>query len=194
MQSTTLPRRRCTSPLIKARASVDVVDDIGWTPLHIAAGEGHADAVAALIAAGASADAVNKSDETPLHLASKGGYEGSYDEVSRALLNVGASSTALNRRGLSQAHYAAGLGLDTAALAVRDEFFNRHERNLLQPSAAELERRLRVAEMVCMEPHRQRRVAFAMGQHARLGAQSALRTLLDPGLVRMVLALAEECV
>ena len=45
-----------------------------------------------------------------------------------------------------------------------------------------------------MEPHRQRRVAFAMGQHARLGAQSALRTLLDPGLVRMVLALAEECV
>jgi len=59
----------------------------------------------------------------------------------------------------------------------------RRSRNLLQPSAAELERRLRVAKMVCMEPHRQRR-----------GAQSALRTLQDPGLVQMVLALAEGCV
>jgi len=69
------------------------------------------------------------------------------------------------------------LGLDDSALA-------------LGTSAAELERRLRVAEMVCMEPHRQRRVAFAMGQHARLGAQ-AEASRLEAGLVRTVLALAE---
>jgi len=41
-----------------------------------------------------------------------------------------------------------------------------------------------------MEPHRQRRVAFAMGQHARLGAQSEV-CRLEAGLVRTVLALAE---
>jgi hypothetical protein len=70
------------------------------------------------------------------------------------------------------------LGLDDSALA-------------LGISAAELGRRLRVAEMVCMEPHRQRRVAFAMGQHARLGAQSASHGL-EAGLVQMVFARAEK--
>jgi len=102
---------------------------------------------------------------------------GGHDEATHVLLNAGARTTARAGDGLSPAHSAVKLGLDDSALA-------------LGISAAELGRRLRVAEMVCMEPHRQRRVVFAMGQHARLGAQSEV-CRLEAGLVRTVLALAE---
>lgn len=42
------------------------VDDLGLTPLHIAARNGHAEVVRLLLAAGASVDAADKYGRTPL--------------------------------------------------------------------------------------------------------------------------------
>jgi ankyrin repeat protein len=44
--------------LIAAGANVDVADNIGATPLYVAAHKGHVDAMRALLAAGANVDAV----------------------------------------------------------------------------------------------------------------------------------------
>jgi hypothetical protein len=127
-------------------------------------------------------DAVNYYGDTPLHDAV---WQGRADVV-RVLLAAGASPTSLNYRGLTPAHYAGGLGLAKMARAMRDSFIFR------DPGAppAELERRLLVADMVCMEPYRRRRVVFAMSLHARLGAQSAVGGL-ETALVRMVMVLIE---
>eukprot|EP00727_Mastigamoeba_balamuthi_P013749 m51a1_g8998 hypothetical protein (155) ;mRNA; f:102135-102705 len=46
-----------------------LADELGNTPLHYAAGGGHADACAALLAAGADINAANAIGQTPLHRA-----------------------------------------------------------------------------------------------------------------------------
>jgi len=50
-------------------APADATDDDKWTPLHYAAWEGHADAVARLLEAGFPVRAANAAGATPIHLA-----------------------------------------------------------------------------------------------------------------------------
>ena len=63
---------------------MDAVEEQGDTPLHYAAGQGHADVARALLEAGASVRAANQQRKTPLHLAADRGHA----EVSTALLNA----------------------------------------------------------------------------------------------------------
>ena len=63
-----------TRHLLAMRAQVDVTDDAGRTPLHIAAELGDAAVVGELRAAGASAFAKANDDSTPLALATTGGH------------------------------------------------------------------------------------------------------------------------
>ncbi|KAJ3077340.1 hypothetical protein HDU99_001198, partial [Rhizoclosmatium hyalinum] len=78
---------------------VDVRDDDGWTPLHLAANNGCSEAVAILLSCGADANAGDKWKKTPLHLART-------HSVIRLLLDNGANVNALNSFGCSPLHHA----------------------------------------------------------------------------------------
>lgn len=61
--------------LISARTDIlEKEADFGWTPLHVAAGNGAAAAVASLLESSAPHDARAKDGETPLHLAAGEGH------------------------------------------------------------------------------------------------------------------------
>ena len=68
--------------LLQANAAVDEAN-AGWrTPLHWAAGNGHAAVAELLLQANASPTAVDKSGMTPADLAKQGGH----DELAKRLL------------------------------------------------------------------------------------------------------------
>src|SRR5687767_11061581 len=55
--------------LISANADVNITNNMGWSPLHAAAGNGNTALVTKLVEAGANLNAGNKELNTPLHLA-----------------------------------------------------------------------------------------------------------------------------
>lgn len=73
--------------LIASGASVHVVDDKGYTPLHMASIEGHRDVVEFLIVNGAPCDARAEDDCTPLYLAAWSQHK----DVARLLLDYDAN-------------------------------------------------------------------------------------------------------
>lgn len=78
--------------------AVDVQDHEGSTPLHHAAREGQVTSLMALLAYGARMDAtLPATGDTPLHLAAGGNRQA----VSAALVQAGASLTAVNAEGLT---------------------------------------------------------------------------------------------
>jgi ankyrin repeat protein len=80
----------------------------GWTPLHLAAFFGRADAVDVLLAAGGEVRAVSRNDEgnTPLHAALAGRGVG---RISTTLLARGADVRAADAGGHTALHHAAFL-------------------------------------------------------------------------------------
>ncbi len=83
--------------LLELRADVNVQDDEGWTPLHVAARDGHVDVCRMLIEAGAPVDAQVDDGWTPLHFAA---YNDEM-EVCELLVASGADVNALDHRGQS---------------------------------------------------------------------------------------------
>ncbi len=75
--------------------NLNVKDDSGRTPMHLAALHGRTDIVQALIKAGADKDATNNSGETPMHYAAR---EGRTDIV-QALIEAGADKEAKTNYG-----------------------------------------------------------------------------------------------
>ena len=73
--------------LIAAGANVNQQDIDGWTPLHLAAYNGHQAVVQALIAAGADVNQQDNDGRTPLHRAACYGHQ----EVVQALIAAGAN-------------------------------------------------------------------------------------------------------
>ena len=78
----------------------------GWTPLHVAASEGHAPLVEILIEYGAMIDARTKNFRTPLHIACiRGNFA-----VIQALLMAGSDVDAKDVDGNTPSHFCAEYG------------------------------------------------------------------------------------
>jgi len=85
-----------TNKILKADPAMrDARNQLGSTPLHLAATNGDAGPLKALIAAGAEVNARDKEDNTPLHMAAYAGKS----EAARLLLEAGADVNAKSTGG-----------------------------------------------------------------------------------------------
>ena len=75
---------------------------VGWAPLHYAAGNGRARAVAVLLRAGAPSDAKDEDGWTALHYACANGHA----SVAAALLAAGGAASPVERLGATPMHWA----------------------------------------------------------------------------------------
>ena len=85
---------------------VDIVDDVGWTPLHYAAYFGHMDIVLALLEAGANPNNQNEYGETALHFAALFGHL----DIVETLLVAGINPNKQDDDGKTALHWAAKNG------------------------------------------------------------------------------------
>ena len=102
-----------TAPDSRSLYHVDVANEVGESPLHVAAWRGQAAVVAALLAHGADVNLVDTvySKTTPLHEAVRGGYR----DVVKLLINGGALVDAQDASGDTPLHWCvrAAVGLTT---------------------------------------------------------------------------------
>ncbi len=87
------------------------INKTGWTPLHYAGTGGSAEAVQLLLAQKADIEAKSPNGSTPLMMAARYGS----DESTLALLKAGASPVARNEQGLTAADFARSVGRDSLA-------------------------------------------------------------------------------
>jgi len=92
-----------TAPNSKALYHIDVANEVGEAPLHVAAWRGHVHVVQALLDSGADVNVVDTvySMATPLHEAVRGGYR----ECVKALLDAGADVLAADASGDLPLHW-----------------------------------------------------------------------------------------
>ena len=88
--------------LVAAGAAVDVVDDAGISPIHLAARAGDTDAVALLIAFGADIEAIDGKGHTAIQSATMR----SQGDVVQQLIQAGADINSKDGRGASPLHNA----------------------------------------------------------------------------------------
>jgi ankyrin repeat protein len=98
----------CVKKLIERGADPNVRDYLGYTPLHFAAYEGHAEVARLLLNHGADPNAKTISGETPLHLAVM--HTSMYCDVVQVLLERGADPNAKSSTGFTPLHLAAFRG------------------------------------------------------------------------------------
>jgi ankyrin repeat domain-containing protein 49 len=117
---------------------VHVHDSDGYTPLHRAAYNDHADCCAALLAAGAAVDARTLDAWTPLHSAAR------WDAASamHVLLAAGADANARSCSGLTPLHIAAAHAAERASrVLLADPRVDRSVRDLHGDTARDIARR-----------------------------------------------------
>lgn len=97
-------------------ATVNSYSYDGWTPLHLAAFFGHADAARLLLAAGADVGAVSQNSltNTPLHAATAGKHA----EIALLLLERGADPLRTDAGGYTPLDIARQNHLDTVVAAI----------------------------------------------------------------------------
>jgi len=94
--------------LLDQASDSNVVGEFGYTPLHVAAREGHMEVAALLIDRGANVEAVTTGGERPIHVAAKWGRM----EVVTLLLDRGVNTEAVGKDGSIPLHEAARSGWD----------------------------------------------------------------------------------
>ncbi|HLP34888.1 MAG TPA: ankyrin repeat domain-containing protein, partial [Amoebophilaceae bacterium] len=92
--------------LLEKDVPVDAQTTDNWTPLHLAAGNGHLEVVKELLEKGAPVDELATDNWTPLHLAAGNGYL----EVVKELLEKGAPVDELATDNVTPLHLAAQNG------------------------------------------------------------------------------------
>ncbi|UCD81642.1 MAG: ankyrin repeat domain-containing protein [Desulfobacterales bacterium] len=101
--------------LLDAGADVNTTDELGETPLHIAAVRGYSQAASLLIAEGADINAGDVRGLTPVHAAAWGGN----NEIVTMLVDKGADISARDEEGVTPLHAAALAGRnETVALLI----------------------------------------------------------------------------
>ena len=100
----TLVKKLLGSGLLGSRGDADVRDELGMTPLHYAADEGHKEIVELLIARGAdvNANAGAITSATALH-----GAAGGHVEIAKLLIDHGADVNARAKNRATPLHFAA---------------------------------------------------------------------------------------
>ena len=108
--------------LVELGADVNVQATGGWSPLHLAAANGHVEVVNTLVQHGADVNVQKTDGSSPLHLAAYGqGADG--DELNTAeavatLLQHGADVLAITARGDAPLHLASTAAVVTLPAAV----------------------------------------------------------------------------
>ena len=93
--------------LLANGADVNVKNNVGWVPLHMATALDHKEIVELLVANGANVDAKDDDGSTPMH------YAAWYDrkEVAELVIAGGADVNAKDENGWTPLHYATDAGL-----------------------------------------------------------------------------------
>lgn len=115
--------------LIKAGANVDATDDKGWTPLHLAAGDGRTGATRALLQAGANPNIQARDGALPLSLVRRIPRptvltEAVRQEISKTLLEHGADESLLRQRTITVTR--RGQNYEKVIFQRGTNDFNRH--------------------------------------------------------------------
>eukprot|EP00184_Porphyridium_aerugineum_P005846 CAMPEP_0184706406 /NCGR_PEP_ID=MMETSP0313-20130426/36742_1 /TAXON_ID=2792 /ORGANISM="Porphyridium aerugineum, Strain SAG 1380-2" /LENGTH=761 /DNA_ID=CAMNT_0027167959 /DNA_START=509 /DNA_END=2794 /DNA_ORIENTATION=- len=105
---------KVTALIIKHNANVNYIHYNGFSCLHWAAANGHAQVAQILLDHGAIVNQVNKDYMTPLHLAAISGHE----SVIRVLVDRGADIDARDDVNSTPLHYAGQWGRDTVIQAL----------------------------------------------------------------------------
>jgi len=161
------------------------------TPLSTASFSGHADVVEVLLDHGADASAKDAYGYTALHRSALMGHK----EVVVLLLENGADVSAIDGSGMTALHRSSRWGREEVVHMLLDHGADMSVKDNFGETAQDLattRSHVQIVAMLKAEPARREAVrtskcvAFAMGQHERLGVGTRVRGL-DPGVVRMVL-------
>ena len=104
------------SVYLEEGVDINAAGDNGYTALHVAAVEGHANVAEFLLANGADANAANNNDYTPLHFAVLEGHQ----DVVEVLLANGAHVNPRNWNGKTPLRLALDKGHDEIARLLRE--------------------------------------------------------------------------
>ena len=170
--------------LVENGADVNKANINGVTPVYVAAQEGHSEVVQLLLAKeDIDVNAADNNGATPLYAAAINGHS----EVAQLLLEKGGIEVnAAREDGVTPLHVAAqkdhvniganllihGANFDD----VNSEFYKKAINHIAQGSND-------------YDEYRLKKLAFAMGDHKRLGAESHIRTNLDDNTIKIILDL-----
>ncbi len=108
--------RKGNVPAVKALIDGGAeINPKGWTPLHMAAGNGHENLVRELIKSNANLNATSENGTTPMMMAARMGHITAYQEIVKA----GADPTLVNDADLSAADYLDRRGETERAKLLR---------------------------------------------------------------------------
>lgn len=93
--------------LIKQKANINIKNQDGYTPLHLAATGGNLNIAKLLINNGANINAKDQQDSTPLHAVQQLFARKDYEEIAKLLIEKGADFNAKNKSGNTPLHDAA---------------------------------------------------------------------------------------
>lgn len=115
--------------LLDAGANLNAKNDVGHTPLHVAAIRGREVVAVALLEAGANPNAVDHDGKTPLHWAASYDEASGYEDIVKLLLDAGADPNARDGNGATPLHAAASVGNRANARLLLDAGANPNIQN-----------------------------------------------------------------